>query len=74
MNFFFECPVCGTYTVDKDTFEAVLTPELRERLHSRLKSEVEARPIVRFEGDCLKCRPDSEHRISLEIETRTGKC
>lgn len=67
----FECPKCGIYTVDQQTFESVITPSLKERLDEQIRTGDVIRAIVRFEENCLRCTPNGEYKVTLEIERVT---
>ncbi len=63
-----ECPGCGTYSVDRTTFEAFITPQLKERLDEKIRSPECVRAIARFTEKCPRCVPNSEYDLSVEIE------
>jgi hypothetical protein len=69
LNYLFQCPRCGRYSVDERTFKAAITPDLLEKLEERIQGNLVVNVVLIFKGeDCLRCKPNSQYVVSLEIE------
>ena len=63
-EFWFECPVCGTYRVSEETLREFLTPQLRQKLDDRLsKGAIGAK--LKFKSSCPLCKPEGTHELEL---------
>lgn len=74
MEFIFECPHCAQYNVNPDTLKAAITPDLQTKLTDRIDTSTVSKAILRFESDCPRCKPNSEYKVSLEIEPISDSC
>jgi transcription elongation factor Elf1 len=64
LEFFFECPNCGTYRVSQESLRLAITPRLNRRLTKALdKGAVGAK--LQFAVQCPKCMPNSEYEVTL---------
>jgi 4-hydroxy-3-methylbut-2-en-1-yl diphosphate synthase IspG/GcpE len=69
LNYLFQCPRCGRYSVDERTFKTAITHALQVKLEERILMGLVVNAILIFKGgDCLRCKPNSEYVVSLEIE------
>jgi len=69
MNFLFECPHCGKYTVDQQTLLSSITPDLQQKLKERIETGLVANVVAEFTPDCMRCHPHSEYTVRLNIES-----
>ncbi len=64
LQFFFECPECGTYRVSEETLRSFITAPLENRLEDVLR-EGATGAVLKFESGCPVCRPNSRQSVSL---------
>lgn len=69
-KFKFECPICGTYSVDRDTFDSVLTDNLRKRVESVIKDVIwqnDKALVAKFEKNCPRCQKSGKSAIKIIV-------
>lgn len=64
LEFFFECPRCGTYRVSEESARFCLTPSLQKKLDRELKNKAVGAKL-KFKDQCPQCAPNSEYEITL---------
>ena len=64
-KFYFECPQCGRYEVEREVLEKVLTPDLRVLMNTKSRDPKVAGFVAKFEKSCQKYTPEGDATIQL---------
>jgi hypothetical protein len=63
-EFYFECPLDGTYRVSEETLRLFIAPRHKEELDDRLTHGA-AGAKLQFEGGCPRCEPNRTHTVTV---------